>query len=121
MLHPTYPLLTDRLSLRPFRDEDLDAFHAIQSRPDVVRLRVASDLAIFGLFVASIRLGDWVVLADPAGTHAGEVKAVVEINRWIGLSLTIAAAIALAQLLFEIRREWLDRRGSSLTAGAAVV
>ena len=37
MLHPTYPLLTDRLSLRPFRDEDLDAFHAIQSRPDVVR------------------------------------------------------------------------------------
>ena len=37
MLHPTYPLLTDRLVLRPFRDDDLDAFHAIQSRPDVVR------------------------------------------------------------------------------------
>ena len=37
MLRPTYPLLTERLSLRPFRDEDLDAFHAIQSRPDVVR------------------------------------------------------------------------------------
>jgi RimJ/RimL family protein N-acetyltransferase len=37
MLRPTYPLLTDRLSLRPFRDEDLDAFHAIQGRPDVVR------------------------------------------------------------------------------------
>ena len=37
MLHPTYPLLTDRLALRPFRDDDLDAFHAIQSRPDVVR------------------------------------------------------------------------------------
>jgi RimJ/RimL family protein N-acetyltransferase len=37
MLHPTYPLLTDRLSLRPFREDDLDAFHAIQSRPDVVR------------------------------------------------------------------------------------
>lgn len=37
MLRPTYPLLTDRLSLRPFRDEDLDAFHAIQSRPDVVK------------------------------------------------------------------------------------
>lgn len=37
MLRPTFPLLTDRLSLRPFRDDDLDAFHAIQSRPDVVR------------------------------------------------------------------------------------
>lgn len=37
MLHPTYPLLTERLSLRPFRDDDLDAFHAIQSLPDVVR------------------------------------------------------------------------------------
>ena len=37
MLRPTYPLLTERLSLRPFRDDDLDAFHAIQSRPDVVR------------------------------------------------------------------------------------
>jgi RimJ/RimL family protein N-acetyltransferase len=37
MLHPTYPLLTERLSLRPFRDDDLDALFAIQSRPDVVR------------------------------------------------------------------------------------
>jgi len=37
MLRPTYPLLTNRLSLRPFRDDDLDGFHAIQSRPDVVR------------------------------------------------------------------------------------
>jgi RimJ/RimL family protein N-acetyltransferase len=37
MLHPTYPLLTDRLLLRPFRDDDLDAFHSIQRRPDVVR------------------------------------------------------------------------------------
>jgi len=37
MLLPTYPLLTDRLLLRPFRDDDLDAFHSIQRRPDVVR------------------------------------------------------------------------------------
>jgi RimJ/RimL family protein N-acetyltransferase len=37
MLHPTYPLFTERLVLRPFRDDDLDAFHDIQSRPDVVR------------------------------------------------------------------------------------
>ena len=37
MLSPIYPLLTERLALRPFVDDDLDAFHAIQSRPDVVR------------------------------------------------------------------------------------
>jgi len=37
MLHPTYPLFTERLVLRPFRDDDLDGFHDIQSRPDVVR------------------------------------------------------------------------------------
>lgn len=37
MLHPTYPILADRLLLRPFRDDDLDAFHAIQRREDVVR------------------------------------------------------------------------------------
>lgn len=37
MLRPTYPVLTDRLSLRLFREDDLDAFHAIQSREDVVR------------------------------------------------------------------------------------
>jgi RimJ/RimL family protein N-acetyltransferase len=37
MLRPTYPILTERLALRPFRDDDLDAFHDIQRRPDVVR------------------------------------------------------------------------------------
>lgn len=37
MLRPDYPILTERLSLRPFRADDVDAFHAIQSRPDVVR------------------------------------------------------------------------------------
>jgi RimJ/RimL family protein N-acetyltransferase len=37
MLRPTYPLLTKRISLRPFRDDDLDALYAIQSRSDVVR------------------------------------------------------------------------------------
>lgn len=37
MLRPKYPILTERLSLRPFRDDDLDAFHDIQRRPEVVR------------------------------------------------------------------------------------
>lgn len=37
MLRPAYPLVTDRLLLRPFRPDDLDALHGIQSRPDVTR------------------------------------------------------------------------------------
>lgn len=37
MLSPTYPLMTERLLLRPFTDGDLDAVHAIQSREDVTR------------------------------------------------------------------------------------
>lgn len=34
---PAYPIVTDRLRLRPFTDNDLDALHAIQSRADVAR------------------------------------------------------------------------------------
>ncbi|HYM52046.1 MAG TPA: GNAT family N-acetyltransferase [Candidatus Dormibacteraeota bacterium] len=37
MLRPTFPLLTERLLLRPFSDDDLDALHAMQSRPEVTR------------------------------------------------------------------------------------
>lgn len=37
MLRPTFPLLTERLLLRPFGDHDLDAVYAMQSRPDVTR------------------------------------------------------------------------------------
>lgn len=37
MARPTFPLFTERLFLRPFRDADLDAMHAIYSRADVNR------------------------------------------------------------------------------------
>ncbi|MGN9845798.1 GNAT family N-acetyltransferase [Nonomuraea sp. H19] len=37
MLQPTYPITTDRLILRPFTQDDLDAVHAYESRPDVAR------------------------------------------------------------------------------------
>jgi RimJ/RimL family protein N-acetyltransferase len=35
--HPTFPLTTERLRLRPFEERDLDAVYAMESRPDVVR------------------------------------------------------------------------------------
>ncbi|MDQ3577029.1 MAG: GNAT family N-acetyltransferase [Actinomycetota bacterium] len=37
MLRPEYPIMTDRLILRPFVDDDLDVLYSIQSRPDVAR------------------------------------------------------------------------------------
>lgn len=37
MQRRTFPLITERLLLRPFTDDDLDALHDIQGRPDVAR------------------------------------------------------------------------------------
>lgn len=37
MLRPAHPLETDRLLLRPHDEGDLDAVHAIETRPDVAR------------------------------------------------------------------------------------
>ena len=37
MLRPIYPIRTERLLLRPFALDDLDARHAYESRPDVAR------------------------------------------------------------------------------------
>ena len=93
-------------------------------RPSWARLRsyvrIASDFAIFALFTAALQLGSWVELANPAEATPGQVQSVVEVNRWIGVALGVAAAIALTQLLLEIRRLWIARRragdiGSSAT------
>ena len=37
MLRPTYPIVTERLLLRPYTMDDLEALHAIQSLPEVTR------------------------------------------------------------------------------------
>ncbi|WP_214325005.1 GNAT family N-acetyltransferase [Nonomuraea sediminis] len=37
MLKPTYPIITQRLVLRPFTPDDLHSLHAYVSRPDVTR------------------------------------------------------------------------------------
>jgi RimJ/RimL family protein N-acetyltransferase len=37
VLRPSYPIITDRLILRPFTEDDLDALHAYQSLPAVTR------------------------------------------------------------------------------------
>ena len=37
MLRPEYPIETERLLLRPYREDDIDVLHDIQSHPEVVR------------------------------------------------------------------------------------
>jgi RimJ/RimL family protein N-acetyltransferase len=37
MLQPDYPIVTERLLLRPYRESDLEALYAIRSRDDVMR------------------------------------------------------------------------------------
>jgi RimJ/RimL family protein N-acetyltransferase len=37
VLRPSYPIITDRLILRPFTEDDLDALHGYQSLPEVTR------------------------------------------------------------------------------------
>ena len=37
MARLSFPLLTDRLTLRPFTDGDLDVLHDMQSREEVTR------------------------------------------------------------------------------------
>jgi RimJ/RimL family protein N-acetyltransferase len=37
VLRPSYPIVTDRLTLRPFVVDDLDALHAYQRLPEVAR------------------------------------------------------------------------------------
>ena len=37
MLHPAYPIETERLMLRPYTEDDFEAFYGMQSRSDIVR------------------------------------------------------------------------------------
>jgi hypothetical protein len=76
-------------------------------------VRIATDLALFALFTASVQIGSWVVLVDPSGAVAGEVQGAIETNRWIGVALGVAAAIALVQALLEVRRLWISSRRTS--------
>ncbi|MDL4776665.1 GNAT family N-acetyltransferase [Actinomadura xylanilytica] len=86
MLQPTFPLETERLTLRPFDDDDLGSLHAYQSLPEVARYLyweprnleesrtfLKQKMAATGIE----REGDWLVLAvvpRETGTLIGEVN-----------------------------------------------
>ena len=72
MLHPNYPIFTDRLALRPYQESDLDAVHDMLRRPEVVRYLYwdvktrdeAADMLARRVTNDALRAeGDWLVLA----------------------------------------------------------
>jgi len=85
MLRPTYPIRTQRLLLRPFSPDDLDAVHAIHSRADVTRYlywqprtvdEVREQLAVRAKRPSLEAEGDTLALAvvvRESGTLIGEV------------------------------------------------
>ncbi|MFB4304116.1 GNAT family N-acetyltransferase [Actinomadura sp. NTSP31] len=86
MLRPTFPIETERLSLRPFREDDLEGLYAYQSLPEVARFlyweprdREESRSFLREKMAASSleKEGDWLVLAiewRATGELAGEVN-----------------------------------------------
>ncbi len=46
---PDYPLRTARLTLRPYRADDLSAVYDIQSRPEVTRMMLRLGFGNYGL------------------------------------------------------------------------
>lgn len=85
MLRPNYPIKTERLRLRPYRADDLDAFCEIHAYPDVVRYlyfdsptrEIASGmLEKHARRVEILQEGDKLLLALelPGGTVIGDVS-----------------------------------------------
>lgn len=72
MLHTTYPILTERLALRPYGDGDLEALYDMLRRPEVVRYlywdvksrEEAAEMLATRVTCDALRAeGDWLVLA----------------------------------------------------------
>jgi RimJ/RimL family protein N-acetyltransferase len=78
-LRPTYPIRTDRLSLRPWHHEELDRYHSLRGDPEVVRFlyetvltRAESATKLAGLQTEITEAGTWINLAVEV-TSSGEV------------------------------------------------
>ena len=118
---PAYPLLTERLELRPHRMDDLDDLFAFHSRPEVVRYtpwpvrdreetRVALERKLRqGELTES---GQWLVLAvelRETGTVIGEVllKWASEVDRQGEIGFALHSAYQGKGLAAEAAREML--------------
>ncbi len=75
-LRPTYPLRTDRLSLRPWRLEELDRYHSLRGDPDVARFLYDEALT----------------RTEAAEKLAGLQTEITEAGRWINLAVEVTAS-----------------------------
>jgi RimJ/RimL family protein N-acetyltransferase len=87
-LHPSYPLRTERLLIRPWRPDELDTYHRLRGDPGVVRYLYDEPLDLEGARVklASLRSelsepGHWINVAVEVGA-SGEIAGDVGIG-WV--------------------------------------
>jgi hypothetical protein len=66
--------------------------------------RLGADLLILALFTLSLSTGQWVAPAAGAGAGPEVVSLASEVNRWVGISLSIAILITLVMAIFELYR-----------------
>jgi hypothetical protein len=94
------------------------------ARPDLVvvrgAVRTVANAAMAAIFVASLRVGEWVQLTEPVGASSGQRMAERGFNDWIGVSLTVISVLSAVLALLELRRLWLARSRGVATAGAVI-
>ena len=67
-----------------------------------VRAGIHAGFAV--LFAVSLRAGDWILLADPAGATGMQRNIIASINRWAGVNIAVMIAVLVVLALLELRR-----------------
>jgi hypothetical protein len=80
-------------------------------------VRAATDVAVLTLFAMSLNTGRWIEPTDGAAAGSDVATVVSEVNRWVGVSLTVAVLITLVMALFELWRLIMRLRNRSTPAG----
>jgi RimJ/RimL family protein N-acetyltransferase len=80
ILRPTYPIRTDRLSLRPWRGQELDRYHSLRGDADVVRYLYEEPLT----------------RAQSADKLDSLRTEITEIGPWMNLAVEVTATAAIA-------------------------
>lgn len=115
-------LQTDRLILRPFRDDDLDAVAAMNADPEVMRyIRDGSVLDRDGSAAALRRWRDhWP--RHGFGLFATEVRATGELAGWAGLAVPdfLPEVLPAVEIGWRLRREFWGHGYATEAAAAAM-
>lgn len=80
-------------------------------------VRAATDIAVLSLFALSLNTGRWIEPTAGTGASAELLSLASEVNRWIGVSLTVAVLITLTMAILELYRMVMRLRARSATAG----